>query len=133
MTTHMPLAPLERLARAKHSTCGEGDFSDNEFARMVGVSNRAVARWRAAGDVIPWTTADKAAIGLGLHPIVIWPKEWADLDAGIYDNTDLKALRACDRAMDKIVLDGPSLSTNTPLERMVGDLVEEGANAEAVA
>jgi len=97
----VPLAPLEDLARSLHDE-EQDEWSNNVFAEACGVSNRAVGRWRAAGGVIPWTTADIAAIKLGFHPLLIWPDEWLNLDRGLIDGTDSKAMREHRTAMKKI-------------------------------
>lgn len=104
---YVPVEPLEALAQSLYERTEEEPWSNNKFAQMVGVSNRAVGRWRAAGGLIPWTTADIAAVRLGIHPLNVWPELWLELDRGLIDGTDRKAEREYDAAM-KVV--GEALS-----------------------
>lgn len=82
----MPLEPLINLARRQADTPGNGKensggvFSDKEFARTIGVAARTVARWRHAGNRLPWPAADLAATALSEHPVRIWGDEWLALD-----------------------------------------------------
>jgi hypothetical protein len=99
---YVPLEPLEALARASFDESEGAVWSNNVFAELCGVSNRAVGRWRAAGGVIPWTTADIAAVKLGFHPLIVWPELWLHLDRGLIAGTDRKALREYDAAMEKV-------------------------------
>lgn len=62
--------PLHRLCTFTHT------HSHAELAALVGVSEKAVARW--ARDGVPERSADQAAVNLGLHPAIIWP-EWDDM------------------------------------------------------
>lgn len=104
MSKSLPLEPLETLARVRHED-GSGPsrpFSDTVLAEMVGVSSRAVARWRANDNRLPWATADTTAVALGLHPVAVWGDDWVALDAGILDGTDRAAIREMDRAMETI-------------------------------
>lgn len=50
-------------------------WSDRRWARALGVSNRQVYRWRH-GAVLRWSTADRVACALGLHPAEIWGDAW---------------------------------------------------------
>jgi len=99
---YVPLEPLEALARTRHEETDQNPWSNNVFADLCGVSNRAVGRWRAAGGIIPWTTADIAAVKLGFHPLVVWPELWLDLDRGLLAGTDRKAMREYEAAMTKV-------------------------------
>jgi hypothetical protein len=99
---YVPLEPLEALARSRYEETEQTPWSNNVFAELCGVSNRAVGRWRAAGGVIPWTTADIAAVKLGFHPLIIWPELWLDLDRGLIAGTDEKAIKEYDSAMKKV-------------------------------
>jgi hypothetical protein len=71
----LPVEPLYELARRK---ADNGDFTQVDFATMLGVSERAIHRWRERGG-IPWTTADEAAISLGLHPMLVWGDAWLNV------------------------------------------------------
>lgn len=95
------MGPLERAARLR-SGSADGTWSDGAFAHSVNVSERTVARWRAAGHQIRWSTCDASATALGLHPIHIWGEDWVNQDRGIIDGTDRVGLRALDRAMEII-------------------------------
>jgi len=53
-------------------------FNTVMFAEMIGTTARNVNRWRKNGG-IPWHSADKAAIALGLHPILVWGDEWLNV------------------------------------------------------
>jgi len=101
---YVPLAPLEALAKGRYfeSDDNHGAWSNNKFAEMVGVSNRAIGRWRAGGDLIPWASADIAAVRLGFHPMSVWPELWMALDRGLIAGTDKMALREYDAAMEEI-------------------------------
>jgi len=103
-TGYVPVEPLEALARAEYARreAAPQEWSNNLFASLVGVSNRAIGRWRQAGGIIPWITADVAAIRLGFHPSIVWPMEWAELDRGIIDGTDARGLRQVDAAIEQI-------------------------------
>jgi hypothetical protein len=48
--------------------------SNRAAAARVGVHPRTMDRWRR-GAMIRSTTADRAAVALGLHPCLIWPEE----------------------------------------------------------
>ena len=45
--------------------------NDRAIAERFGINRNAVANWRAYG--VTWPTADRIAIGLGLHPCEVWP------------------------------------------------------------
>lgn len=66
-----PAAPLvEALRRSRRS--GE---TMKQFACRLGVSTsslEAVLRRRVIGDV----AADRWAVLLGLHPVLLWPEQW---------------------------------------------------------
>ena len=46
-----------------------------DLARRSGYPVRTIQRWKTTG--IPYYSADKLAIKLGLHPANIWP-QWTD-------------------------------------------------------
>lgn len=70
---HFPVQPL--LDLCPHLTAVQ-------LAHRVGVDRRTLTGWR-----IRWDVADRAAIGLGLHPVLVWGDDWllpvdpADLEA----------------------------------------------------
>lgn len=98
----LPLEPLIDLAK-RHANTEETAFTDRVLAQMVGVHARTIARWRAAGDVIPWNAADSAAIHLGEHPIRVWGNDWLALDADVIaDDLPKKKAAAIERAMKQI-------------------------------
>lgn len=86
----LPSAPLlavfNRAARAKGYIGTREDSSHpglEEFAEAIGVWYRSLARARDEG-FISLTLADRIAVALDLHPILIWPAEynkWLDVSA----------------------------------------------------
>jgi hypothetical protein len=98
----VPLEPLEERAKFAFSHDNPEDpWSENAFAKMVGVSNGAIGRWKRSGN-IPWASADTVAVRLGFHPMSIWPTEWMALDQGIIDGTDERTLKRVDRAIEQV-------------------------------
>lgn len=76
-----PRFPVEPLAAAAGITLGEyaGAHSrpGNEIiAELVGVKPRWARQLRHRG--LTEAQADRAATALGLHPLAIWPTEWAE-------------------------------------------------------
>ncbi len=78
--TRLPFAPLDQHARIHRDMAPRGTqhdgtaWSDRNLADLLGVTRRAVVRWRHAG--IPIYSADRAAVALGVHPSLIWPEWW---------------------------------------------------------
>lgn len=71
----LPAAPLKReLRRARRRY---GDTWD-ELAVRLRISPRTLTRLLAARDV-PEQTADRMACRLGLHPVLLWPRQWQRL------------------------------------------------------
>jgi hypothetical protein len=99
--TSLPVKPLEDLARTK---AGDGVFTDTIFADIIGVSSRAISRWRAAGNEVPWPSADVAACNMGLHPLLVWGEEWLALDAELLEAERLGENER-DRAQRKLIKD----------------------------
>jgi len=98
----MPLEPLEARAKTQFVHNNPDDpWTENAFAKTVGVSNGAINRWRRCGR-IPWTSADVVAVRLGFHPMSVWPTEWLALDQGIVDGTDERTLKRVDRAIEQV-------------------------------
>lgn len=71
----LPLEPLAAIAAAQH---GGPVFTNIDLAKAIGMTDRAINRWKVAGG-IPWTSADEAAINLGLHPILVWGDDWLNV------------------------------------------------------
>lgn len=68
----LPADPLkDRLLKCKGSRGATWD----ELAQRVGVSSRTLMRVMSATTVSE-CVADRMAIRLGLHPVLIWPLEW---------------------------------------------------------
>lgn len=109
----LSLEPLLSLAR-RQTVTADGDlgiFSDKEFALMIGVHSRTIARWRAADNSVPWPAADEAATALGEHAIRVWGDEWSQLDYDVVGpipddpvakRQRMKLEKALTRAMNKI-------------------------------
>lgn len=68
----LPADPLkDRLLKSK----GSRGTTWDELAQRVGVSSRTLMRVMSATTVSE-CVADRMAIRLGLHPVLIWPAEW---------------------------------------------------------
>jgi hypothetical protein len=88
----LPLAPLERLLRARHDAParrnGEGHddglWSIDVLARMLGTTARTVHRWKSEG--LTPRQADRAAVAAGTHPLLVWGLQWLIAEIG----TDLR-------------------------------------------
>jgi len=112
----LPLAPLERIARARadlpssgSSREGSGNwFNDHVFSQMCGVSSRAICRWRETasdsypGGEVPWRSADLAATRLGLHPLDIWGEAWMALDHDVINGENKRVLAAIEKDMERV-------------------------------
>lgn len=70
--TRLPAGPLKRELRRARRT--HGDTWD-ELAVRLHVSARTLTRLLRARDVAE-QVADRMACRLGLHPVLIWPREW---------------------------------------------------------
>jgi len=51
---------------------------DREIAEQLGVTTGTIRNWRSGRRRLTRKRADELAIGLGLHPVLIWP-EWGAL------------------------------------------------------
>jgi hypothetical protein len=73
----LPAAPLKRvLLRLQASE----SLTWDELADRVGVSQRQLCRILAAKDLSEWV-ADRISCRIGLHPLLLWPKEWSRIGA----------------------------------------------------
>lgn len=70
--TRLPAAPLKRELRRARRNYG---VTWDELAVRLHVSSRTLTRLLAARDVSEHT-ADRMACRLGLHPVLIWPRQW---------------------------------------------------------
>ena len=77
-----PLEPLVEKIRLAHD---EPVLTDADLATHLGVSPRTVSRWRAAGNVISWEVADRAATAIGKHPVHVWGDAWTAIDQELID------------------------------------------------
>jgi hypothetical protein len=77
-TKTLTLDPLVRAAEQVVASHG-GSLRMEDVAEALSISMSSYHRYRKTG-TIPWIMADKAAISLGLHPVLVWPEEWLDLD-----------------------------------------------------
>jgi hypothetical protein len=76
----LPAAPilkvLERAAKAQGYIGPTNDIPGLEgFVEMLGLEPRTIDRARKTG-TISLVMADRLAIALKLHPIIVWPEEW---------------------------------------------------------
>ena len=53
------------------------EYDDKTVARMLNINRVTVGKWRRTPHQISEWYADELAIGLGMHPIEIWP-DWLD-------------------------------------------------------
>ena len=65
--------PWDPVADHLDREAGE-PLSRNEHARRLGINNKQVYRWDRGG--MPPVSADRVAIGLGLHPFELWGDDW---------------------------------------------------------
>ena len=71
-STRLPAAPLKRELRTAKRKYGD---TWDELAVRLRVSSRTLTRLLGARDVAE-PVADRMACRLGLHPVLIWPREW---------------------------------------------------------
>jgi hypothetical protein len=57
--------------------------SITELSLLLGVARQVIYRWQLDG--IPYWAADRAAIAIGLHPVIIWPD--------FHETTDISQLK----------------------------------------
>lgn len=74
----LPFAPLIPLIEAAYQPLDDvGHIGiHGKGARVLNVDRRSIIRWERGG--VPFTSADRVADELGLHPANIWPDEWAN-------------------------------------------------------
>jgi hypothetical protein len=64
------LDPTPLLALAARKLGGKPSAAD--IAHLLHVQPRTVQRWRSGRTLAHWLLADRAAVALGLHPLMIW-------------------------------------------------------------
>lgn len=71
MTTRhpFPYAPIHDLL---------GSPSLRHAARIIGCSRSTIQRWSVDGMTV--AAADRVAIGLGVHPVELWPELWGAME-----------------------------------------------------
>lgn len=68
-----PAQPLLAIAARLIQEDGNDDERTlGAMAAQIGVSVQTIHRWRSHGMTI--TAADRAAVALGLHPLLVWPE-----------------------------------------------------------
>lgn len=82
----LPIGPLEDfLGVYRHGGTSsdrqaarsvEQRYNAKDFAEVAGCSLRTVVRWRTSR-AIPLRWADRVAVALGVHPLAIWPDDYA--------------------------------------------------------
>lgn len=94
----LPFDPLwEKARRMAGADSPVGPvFTALDFAQMVGHNVKAVTRWQAKGQV-PWTSADRAAVEMGVHPMAVWGFDWLEL----HDDYEKIETGALDTVLDK--------------------------------
>lgn len=71
LLAHLRVASLER-GRSDYLGAELGRADVLSMARVAGVAPETVHRWRRGGRV-GWRVADRCAIALELHPLLLWP------------------------------------------------------------
>lgn len=67
--------PAEPLKRELHRQRRIQRITWEQLAIQLGVSSRTISRLLRARDVAE-PVADRMACRLGLHPILLWPRDW---------------------------------------------------------
>lgn len=75
LCSRVPAAPLKRAIVRKKRSLG---MSWEELGHYLGVTERTLQRLMAYGSIGVYS-ADHMAIRLGLHPTLLWPREWTAL------------------------------------------------------
>lgn len=95
-------APLEQVALQWATVRGQtvaengSDRTESALAEAIGSSRQRVRAWRESGWV-PIKIADRAAVGMRMHPALIWQDEWWALgevpEPGVRDVDRARMLR----------------------------------------
>lgn len=73
LARRLPARPLQ--SALSHTKRAHG-LSWEQLAIRLGVCSRTLFRLMRANQV-SYVVADRMACRLGLHPVVLWPKEWS--------------------------------------------------------
>ena len=71
----LPIAPLLEVLEMSAPGHGHRPATRLGLCRRAGVHHRSFLRWVERGDLPP-AAADRLAVALGLHPVLVWPDEW---------------------------------------------------------
>lgn len=74
LPAYLPIEPLLLLCAARHEITVE-QLGDAQVAAMCSVDVRTVNRWRTDRRLTV-LSADRVAIGMGMHPAVVWGAVW---------------------------------------------------------
>ena len=69
----LPAAPLKRVLKRLQAS---ESLTWEELADRIGVTERQLCRILTAGDLSE-LVADRISCRIGLHPLLVWPKEWS--------------------------------------------------------
>jgi plasmid maintenance system antidote protein VapI len=72
MPFRLPAAPLQRVLRRLRD---EESLTWDQLAERAGVTPRHLFRLLAARDISE-RVADRIVCRLGLHPVLLWPRQW---------------------------------------------------------
>jgi lambda repressor-like predicted transcriptional regulator len=72
LLAHLAVRSLAELDKATCSGVPAGVAEMRAMATVAGVSRRTLYRWRS-GARVSERHADRCAVALGLHPLLIWP------------------------------------------------------------
>jgi transcriptional regulator with XRE-family HTH domain len=75
MTPSKTALPAEALHRALSAVRQRYGLAWDELADRLDISFRTLLRIMSATTVTP-VVADRMAVRLGLHPVILWPDEW---------------------------------------------------------
>jgi len=81
-TTELPIKPILDLIDPTRTA------TRRENAERLGISRKALAHYESTG-VVDWVQADRLAIRIGRHPVMIWAGAWCDA----VDDPELEQLR----------------------------------------
>jgi AraC-like DNA-binding protein len=69
----LPAAPLKQVLKRLQAS---ESLTWEELAARVGISQRQLCRILTARDLSE-LVADRISCRIGLHPLLLWPKEWS--------------------------------------------------------